>query len=135
MPLHYRTAKEWAQGGREHWDKMGVCTTLIFATTRMMELLPGSDNLSDSDMMVIRFMARKLESLESIKVDMKADYHNEKHVINLYTVALEISIKLNDVYATCIGQYGRRSMDDWKTSFLELQGTIDTAVRYLGGVL
>ena len=106
---------------------------MIFATTRMMELLPGSDGLSGSNMRVIRSMADELEKLERIKVGMIADYHEELHVINLETVALQISTNLNDLYDMCIGQYGRRYMDDWKTSFLELQGTIDTAIRYLGG--
>ena len=115
--------REWAQGGRVHWDKMSVCTTLIFATTRMMELLPAGRK-------VIRHLAIQLDALETIKADMKADYHDESHVKNLLLTAEDILVISNELYAKCVIFHGIPHMDDWKTSFLGLQGMIYTAIRY-----
>jgi hypothetical protein len=122
----------WAQGGRVHWDIMSVCTTLIFATTRMMELLPASGNdLLPKDINIVRDMASGLNQLKRSLEIIKADMNAESHVDHMITPAESILRCSNELYARCYVKYGLDDTDLWKTSFLELQGTIQTAVRYL----
>jgi len=98
----------------------------------MMELLSAySTDPLPADTKIASVMAHELKSLEESLEDFLDDYHPELYVVHIIGSAELILEHSYVLYAHCLRKYGSAHNDIWKTPFLELQGTIETAVRYL----